>query len=173
MGSRAVITTSQADEIENSQDTGLYTQFYGPRNCIEAFLVYCKMRQIPSPENNISGWDALYTVMNNFSGDNARISIDKCCELNIELLDYGVYIIRDWEIIDRQFQFIPDEVDYDCVYDLIMKIDQAQPKEHQLGKAKIDKLWENLNPEYKLYLKLAEKYNCKKRSGKKKNDIER
>ena len=76
LGSRAVITTSQSDELENSQDIGLYTQFYGPRDCVEAFLTYCKMRNFPSPERQSIGWHGLCTVMENFSGENARISIN-------------------------------------------------------------------------------------------------
>lgn len=115
MGSRAVITTSQSDELENSQDIGLYTQFYGPRDCVEAFLTYCKMRNFPSPERQSIGWHGLCTVMENFSGENARISIGKCCDLGIDFLDYGVYVIQDWEIIDRKHQFAADESDYHIV----------------------------------------------------------
>ena len=176
MGSRAVITTSYSDEPETSQEFGLYTQFLGPRNCVESFLIYCKMQGFTSPEENKRGWDDLYAVMENYSGENARIEIGKCCDLGIEYLDYGVYVIRDWEIIDRQYQFIADESNYDAVYSLILKIDQSQPKAQQLGKEKIDKLWETLNPEYKLYLKLAEKFKHKlppKENKKEKRDIER
>lgn len=173
MGSRAVITTSQSDELETSQDIGLYTQFYGPRDCVEAFLTYCKMRNFPSPEVQSIGWHGLCTVMENFSGENARISIGKCCDLGIEFLDYGVYVIQDWEIVDRQHQFAADESDYDAVYRIILKIDQAQPKEQQLGKGKIDLLWEDLNPEYKLYLKLKEKFSNRKQPAAKKKGLER
>lgn len=51
--------------------------------------------------------------------------------------DNGVYMIKDWHIVGRAyFGSGTEQRDHELV-DMLISIDKAQPKEHQLGEKKI------------------------------------
>lgn len=131
MGNRAVIRTEK-------NDIGIYLHWHGGRDSVEAFLAYCKMKRFRTPENDNYGWAYLCQVMCNFfNGTGLSVGIDKVDCLDCDNGDNGVYIIKNWEIIGREYMSYREQSEYN-LRDLMIKIDNAQPEFCQVGEEKID-----------------------------------
>lgn len=131
MGNRAVIRTEK-------NDIGVYLHWHGGRDSVEAFLAYCKMQRFRAPENDNYGWAYLCQVICNFfNGTGLSIGIDKVECLDCDNGDNGVYIIKNWEIIGREYMSYQEQTEYN-LRDLMIKIDNAQPEFCQVGEEKID-----------------------------------
>ena len=101
MGNRAVITTE-------ARDLGVYVHWNGSRDSVEAFLLYCKLKGYRCPENDCYGWARLCQVIGNFFGGECSVGIDRYNRLDCDNGDNGVYIIKNWEIIDKEFEPLED-----------------------------------------------------------------
>ena len=133
MGNRAVITTSRSKAVAYSGDIGVYLHWNGGRDSVEAFLTYCKLRGFRSPDKDSYGWARLCQVIGNFFGGDLSVGIDRCDKLDCDNHDNGVYIIEDWKIVGRQyFPYHPEQNEYP-LEDLVVYIDERQPKEDRLG----------------------------------------
>lgn len=125
MGNRAVITTSK-------KDLGLYLHWNGGRDSIEAFLKYCELQGFRTPEESSYGWARLSQVIGNFFGGTLSLGIDKYYKLDTNNGDNGVYIIKDWQIIGREYFEGYEQREH--ILDLMLKaIDKKQPEHMQLG----------------------------------------
>lgn len=134
MGNRAVITGSKAENIAESNDLGVYVHWNGGRDSVEGFLEYCKLQGFRSPEVDSYGYARLVQVIANFFGSGGlSIGIEKCCKLDCENWDNGVYVIENWEIVDRKYFEGGEQREYK-LEDMLLEIDECQPKEMQLGK---------------------------------------
>jgi len=96
MGNRAVITTED-------KEIGVYLHWNGGRESVEAFLAVCKELGHRSPEDDCYGWARLCQVVGNFFGGTTSLGIDRYENLDTDNGDNGVYIIKNWEIIGREF----------------------------------------------------------------------
>lgn len=132
MGNRAVITTSKALDVQSSSDIGVYLHWNGGRDSVEAFLRYCELKEYRAPDNDNYGWARLCQVIGNFFGGTTSIGIDKCCNLDCNNCDNGVYIISGWEIVDRQYGPSFEQDNHDLL-EMLLEIDKSQPKSEQLG----------------------------------------
>lgn len=133
MGNRAVITASKALSVKDSNDLGVYVHWNGGRNSVEGFLEYCKLQGFRCPESDSYGYARLVQVIANFFGAGGlSVGIDKCCKLDCENWDNGVYIIENWEIVDRKYHEGHEQQEYDLI-DMLLEIDENQPKNMQLG----------------------------------------
>ena len=150
MGNRAVITTATETNIEKCEEIGIYLHWNGDRSSVEAFLMYCKMHGYPAPENDNSGWAKLCQVIANFFGGDDSVWIDKCCELDCNNFDNGVYIIKDWQIFGRQYFTGEEQNDYD-ILEFLIEIDLSMPEKERLGEEKIKKLYRNYSEEDDIY----------------------
>ena len=133
MGNRAVITASTSLSVKDSNDIGVYLHWNGGRDSVEAFLAYCKRRGFRPPEQDNYGWARLCQVIGNFFGGDTSIGIDRCCKLDCDNHDNGVYIIRDWEIVGRAYNGGLEQDAYD-LEDMVREIDQCQPERDRLYK---------------------------------------
>lgn len=133
MGNRAVITTSNSLDVKNSSDIGVYLHWNGGRDSVEAFLAYCEMRGFRPPEEDNYGWARLCQVIGNFFGGKLSIGIDKCCNLDCDNGDNGVYIIKGWKIVGRQY-FHGTEQNYHELDPMLRYIDNRQPKQNRIFK---------------------------------------
>lgn len=109
MGNRAVLTTKD-------YKFGIYLHWNGGRDSVNAFLCYCDARGYRPPESDDYGWAALCGVLcvfNNFEG--LSIGFDNLTNLDCDNGDNGVYIIKDWHVIGREF--MPSKAEQDA-YDL-------------------------------------------------------
>lgn len=132
MGNRAVITVSKELDVANSNDIGVYLHWNGGRDSVEAFLLYCKLRGYRSPETDNFGWARLCQVIGNYFGGDLSIGIDRCCCLDCDNWDNGVYVIENWEIVDRKYMRRMEQQNYRLA-DMILDIDEAQPKGERLA----------------------------------------
>ena len=125
MGNRAVITTSK-------KDLGIYLHWNGGRDSVEAFLEYCKLQHFRSPESDIYGWARLCQIIGNYFGGGLSVGLGRYYELDTDNWDNGVYIIRNWEIIGREYFEGREQQEYP-LNEMLKEIDRKQPKEMQLG----------------------------------------
>lgn len=143
MGNRAVITrvNEKMDEsIQKSSQVGVYLHWNGGRDSVEAFLKYCKLKGLRSPETDNYGWAGLTTVINNFFGNSGySIGIDQCSNLDCDNYDNGVYFVKNWEIVGRAFHSGSEQNEYNLL-EMLIGIDERQPEDSRLGKDKIEEL---------------------------------
>ena len=117
MGNRAVITTED-------KKIGIYLHWHGGRDSIEAFLQYCKDMNFRKPEEDSYGWARLCQVIANYFGsDGLSIGIDILENLDCANGDNGLYIIKDWGIVGREF-FEGEEQEHHNKEDLLLEIDK-------------------------------------------------
>lgn len=129
MGNRAVITTQD-------KQIGVYLHWNGGRDSVEAFLLYCKLKGYRAPENDCYGWARLCQVIGNFFGGDLSVGIDRYDKLDTDNGDNGVYIIKNWQIVGREFFNGEEQSVYDKL-DVLNDIDECQPKNEQIGKENI------------------------------------
>lgn len=137
MGNRAVITASKALNVAGSNDIGVYLHWNGGRDSVTAFLTYCKLKGYRTPDRDKYGWARLCQVIGNFFGGDTGIGIDKCCCLDCNNYDNGVYIIKGWEIVDRQYHSGTEQNNYDLL-EMLKEIDAAQPENERLGAERLE-----------------------------------
>lgn len=131
MGNRAFITSEK-------KDLGIYLHWNGGRDSVNAFLKYCELRRFRSPEVDGYGWARLAQVVANFFGrQGLSIGIEKYTsdeDMMCMADDNGVYVIKDWEIVDRVYPWSGfEEQDVYDLGEMLVEIDNAQPEDHRLG----------------------------------------
>lgn len=119
MGNRAVITTEK-------KDIGVYLHWNGGRDSVEGLLQYCKRKGHKSPETDCYGFARLCQVAGNFFGGSTSLGVDKYENLDTNNGDNGVYIIRNWEIIGREYHSGSEQKEYG-LDKMIEEIDKKQP----------------------------------------------
>lgn len=124
MGNRAVIT-------DKDKRIGIYLHWNGGRDSVEAFLKYCELKGYRAPSWDNYGWARLCQVIGNYFGGSTSIGIDTYDHLDTDNGDNGVYIIEGWEIVGRLYAH-GEQMNYD-LDEMLRDIDQAQPKDEQLG----------------------------------------
>jgi len=120
MGNRAVITTEK-------KEIGIYLHWNGGRDSVEAFLAVCKELGHRSPENDNYGWARLCQVIANYMGGTTSIGIDILNNLDCDNGDNGVYILRNWEIVGREYFTGEEQKEYE--FDkMVTDVKDSQPK---------------------------------------------
>ena len=126
MGNRAVITTED-------RDIGVYLHWNGGRDSVEAFLFYCKLKEYRCPENDCYGWARLCQVIGNFFGGTYSVGIDKYDKLDTNNGDNGVYIIKNWKIVDKEFEPLEDR-NIEGFREMVRVINSSMPISEQFDK---------------------------------------
>lgn len=125
MGNRAVITTKD-------KQMGVYLHWNGGRDSVEAFLDYCDLQGFRSPDCDTYGWARLCQVIGNFFGGGLSVGIGLYDQLDTDNGDNGVYIIKGWRIVGREFNRHAEQSSYDHA-DMLHDIDDSQPEHMRLG----------------------------------------
>jgi len=121
MGNKAVITTEE-------EKIGVYLNWNGGRDSVEAFLAVCDKLGHRKPENDCYGWARLCQVIANYFGGVHCIGIDRLECLDCDNKDNGMYIIKDWKIVGRKyFDDRTEQNEYD-LDKMIVEIMDAQPQ---------------------------------------------
>ena len=136
MGNRAVITTQ-------NKDLGVYVHWDGGRNSVEGFLLYCKLKGYRAPENDCYGWARLCQVIGNFFGGECSVGIDIYDKLDKDNGDNGVYIIKDWQIVGKEFELLT-QLDIEYVKKMILSINNSMPESERLREDDLLKAAESL-----------------------------
>jgi len=124
MGNRAVITTED-------KQLGVYLHWNGGRNSVEGFLLYCKLKGYRCPEDDCYGWARLCQVIGNFFGGECSVGIDRYDRLDTDNGDNGTYIIKDWQIVGKEFEPL-DKLDIDQVKNMLVAINDSMPMPERL-----------------------------------------
>lgn len=130
MGNRAVITTEIGWNCP-MYHLGVYLHWNGGRDSVQAFLTYCKLKGYRTPESDCYGWARLCQVIGNYFGGKYSVGIDVVSALDTDNWDNGVYIIKDWEIIGRQYMRNPEQNNYPLL-DMLQEINEAQPEKERI-----------------------------------------
>lgn len=136
MGNRAVITTQD-------KEIGVYLHWNGGRDSVEAFLAYCKLKGYRPPEVDCYGWARLCQVIGNFFGGEFSIGIDAYNRVDTNNGNNGVYVIDKWEVVGRLNFDLPEQLEYN-LKDMLLDINDAQPKKEQLPQPTIEKFISDL-----------------------------
>lgn len=121
MGNRAVIATEK-------KDIGIYLHWNGGRDSVEAFLKAAEDRGYISPEIDCYGWARLCQLIGNYFGGNLNIGIDRYENLDCDNGDNGVYIIKNWKIVGREFFSGTEQQTYN-LSEIVIEIKLRQPKD--------------------------------------------
>lgn len=124
MGNRAVITT-------RDKKLGIYLHWNGGRDSVEGFLQYCKLKGYRCPENDCYGWARLCQVIGNFFGGDCSVGIDLYNRLDLNNGDNGVYIIENWEIVDREYAPTYEQQEYP-LDEMLDHINSKMPEAEQI-----------------------------------------
>ena len=138
MGNRAVISTK-------NKDIGVYLHWNGGRDSVRAFLAYCKLKDFRCPEDDCYGWARLCQIVGNYFGGGLSLGIDKYENLDTDNWDNGVYIIENWEIVDREFKHGPEQHEYDLLK-MLKDINESQPESERLEEKIIEEYVKSLPP---------------------------
>ena len=146
MGNRAVITTEE-------KEMGIYLHWNGGRESVEGFLAYCDLKGYRQPECDDYGWARLCQVIGNFFGGSLSVGINVYERLDTDNWDNGVFIIKTWEIIGREYQHYKD-IHQDNMEEFLKAVNSRMPVEEQIEENKIEeyaKKWneKHLNEELK------------------------
>lgn len=138
MGNRAVITAYEGKNFQKSYELGLYLHWNGGESSVKAFLEYANLMGAPSPEmDTCYGLSALCRIVSNYLGGSCGIG--QLRRLDCDNYDNGVYIIKNWSIVRREFdQHGADRTEYP-LREMMYNIDAAQPIQEQVGREVIDK----------------------------------
>lgn len=129
MGNRAVITTENYDD----NTLGVYLHWNGGRDSVEAFLLYCKLHEYRTPDDDSCGWLSLCTVLGCFFGDGINASVGICNRLDMDNLDNGTYLISGWEIVGREyFDDSEEQSEYELI-DMLRSINKNMPTHMKLA----------------------------------------
>lgn len=129
MGNRAVITT---EENFKNNGVGVYLHWNGGRDSVEGFLKYCELKGYRSPDGDCYGWARLVQVISNFFGGSLSVGISTIDHLDCDNWDNGVYLIKGWEIVGREY-FKGAEQDEYPLDEMLQAIDERMPEREQLG----------------------------------------
>ena len=133
MGNRAVIKM-------NGVETGIYLHWNGGRDSVEGFLEYCKMKDF---RGDYYGMARLTQIIANYFGGGLSIGIDTAETLDCDNYDNGMYIIDEhFNIVERKyFDDCVEQKEYP-LKEMVIEVNNAQPKGEQFSMAEIDK-WFN------------------------------
>ena len=131
MGNRAVITVGDEHGSFNPNGIGIYLHWNGGRDSVQAFLKYCDLHGYRSPSSDNYGWASLCQVISNFFGGGDSIGVDKCCNLDCDNGDNGVFTIQGWEIVGRKYSH-REQNQYE-LDKMLIDIDKAQPEQMRIG----------------------------------------
>lgn len=124
MGNRAVITTPK-------KDIGVYLHWNGSRNNIESFLAYCDMKGYRPPEIDEYGWARLCQVIGNTIGGTLSVGIGRYENQDKDNGDNGVYVIKDWDIVGREY-YPYNEEHVDDILGALEYINLSMPANEQV-----------------------------------------
>lgn len=134
MGNRAVITTR---EDFNNDGIGVYLHWNGGKDSVKAFLAYCKLKGYRPMEEDDYGYARLCQVVGNYFGGECSVGINKLSNIDCDNGDNGVYIVKDWEIVGREYFRGSEHETYD-LYSMVLEIDKSMPEKEKLFKDKMD-----------------------------------
>ena len=100
MGNIAVITIKQ-DNTPQEDWQSLYLHWHGGRDTVEPLLHVAKLYEVRCDSSY--GIARLSQIMGNYFGGTLSLGVGTYKQLHTNNYDNGVYVVQDWEIVDREF----------------------------------------------------------------------
>ncbi len=123
MGNRAVVNFRETPEI------GVYLHWNGGRDSVEAFLKYCEERRFRTDDY---GTARFVQIVSNFFKGNCSIGVNLLERLDCDNWDNGLYVVEDWEIVERKFFDGRVEQRNYNLKEMLLAIDDCQPEEDRI-----------------------------------------
>ena len=131
MGNRAVITIKE-DNRPQEDWRSLYLHWNGGRDTVEPLLHVAKLYEVRCDSSY--GIARLSQIMGNYFGGTLSLGVGTYKQLDTDNFDNGVYVVEDWEIVDREFNPGQEQQEYDfneMVAEIRSKNDQIFGYEEQ------------------------------------------
>ena len=133
MGNRAVITIKENDTPKEDWQS-LYLHWNGGRDSVEPLLHVAKLYGIRCQADPSYAIARLSQLTGNTLGGTLSIGVGTYKQLDTDNADNGVYVVKDWEIVDREYHHGLEQQEYDfneMVSEIRSKNDQVFGYEEQ------------------------------------------
>ena len=102
MGNRAVITIKE-DNMSQEDWQSLYLHWNGGRDTVEPLLHVAKLYGVRCQDDPSYAIARLSQIMGNYFGGTLSLGVGTYKQLDTDNFDNGVYVVENWEIVDREF----------------------------------------------------------------------
>ena len=133
MGNRAVITIKE-NNIPQEDWQSLYLHWNGGRDSVEPLLHVAKLYGVRCQNDPSYAIARLSQIVGNFIQGTTSIGVGTYKQLDTDNYDNGVYDVKDWEIVDREYHDGYEQQEYDfneMVSEIRSKNDQVFGYEEQ------------------------------------------
>ena len=133
MGNRAVITIKEKN-IPQEDWQSLYLHWNGGRDTVEPLLHVAKLYGIRCQDDPSYAIARLSQIIGNTLGGKLSLGVGTYKQLDTDNADNGVYVVKDWEIVDREYHHGLEQQEYDfneMVSEIRSKNDQVFGYEEQ------------------------------------------
>ena len=127
MGNRAVITIKE-NNVPQEDWQSLYLHWNGGRDTVEPLL------HLRCQEDSNYAIARLSQLIGNTLGGTLSLGVGTYKQLDTDNADNGVYVVKDWEIVDREYHHGLEQQEYDfnkVVSEIRSKNDQVFGYEEQ------------------------------------------
>ena len=112
MGNRAVITIKE-DNTPKEDWRSLYLHWNGGRDSVEPLLHVAKLYGVRCQADPSYAIARLSQIMGNYFGGTYSVGVGTYKQYELFDIDNGVYVVQDWEIVDREFEPPYEQREYD------------------------------------------------------------
>ena len=112
MGNRAVITIKEDNRPQEDWQS-LYLHWNGGRDTVEPLLHVAKLYGVRCQADPSYAIARLSQIMGNYIGGTLSLGVGTYKQLDTNNFDNGVYVVQDWEIVDREFEPPYEQQEYD------------------------------------------------------------
>ena len=112
MGNRAVITIKEKN-IPQEDWQSLYLHWNGGRDTVEPLLHVAKLYDIRCQEDSNYAIARLSQLIGNTLGGTLSLGVGTYKQLDTDNADNGVYVVENWEIVDREYHHGLEQQEYD------------------------------------------------------------
>jgi len=112
MGNRAVITIKE-DNTPQEDWQSLYLHWNGGRDTVEPLLHVAKLYGVRCQADPSYAIARLSQIMGNYIGGTLSLGVGTYKQLDTDNFDNGVYVVENWEIVDREFEPPCEQQEYD------------------------------------------------------------
>ena len=133
MGNRAVITIKE-NNIPQEDWQSLYLHWNGGRDTVEPLLHVAKLYGLRCQDDPSYAIARLSQITGNTLGGKLSLGVGTYKQLDTDNADNGVYVVKDWEIVDREYHDGYEQQEYDfnkVVSEIRSKNDQVFGYEEQ------------------------------------------
>ena len=112
MGNRAVITIKENNTPKEDWQS-LYLHWNGGRDTIEPLLHVAKLYGVRCGADPSYAIARLSQITGNALGGTLSLGVGTYKQLDTDNCDNGVYVVKDWEIVDREYHDGYEQQEYD------------------------------------------------------------